>query len=180
MAALNPRTGNTPEETHFCEWAEKQPCVHIHLLPSRRSSALCRPTEKSASVRGGMCVLFRVCFSSLGDPGETPALQPTLTFADRVYEWLKIGGVVSTTPVLGVSLGHTEVRCAKCFGFIQCHLCYYITTMASGESHWKVGWLSLYQKSSRIIEKKDLIRFLQVKERYNENRGVKICAHTHL
>lgn len=44
-------------------------------------------------------MLLRVCFSSLGDPGETPALQPTLTFADRVYEWLKIGGVVSTTSV---------------------------------------------------------------------------------
>ena len=106
-------------------------CSHSPTLLSRRSSALCRPTEKSASVRGGMCMLFRVCFSSLGDPGETPALQPTLTFADRVYEWLKIGGVVSPTPVLEVSPGHTEVRCAKCFGFVQCHLCYYITTMAS-------------------------------------------------
>ena len=46
---------------------------------------------------------------------------------------------------------------------------------------WKVEWLSLYQKSSRIIEKKNLIRFFQVKERCNENRGKKnTYTHTHL
>lgn len=44
-------------------------------------------------------MLFRACFSSLGDPGKTSALQPTLIFPDRVYEWLKIGGVVATTSV---------------------------------------------------------------------------------
>ena len=77
-------------------------------------------------------MLFCACFSSLGDPGKTSALQPTLIFPDRVYEWLKIGGGCGYyICVREVSLGHSEVRCANCFECIQRHLCYYITTTAS-------------------------------------------------
>lgn len=117
--------------------------ILTHTHPPGDFLLFAAPQKSLLFVRGGMCVLFCVCFSSLGDPGETSALQPTLIFPDRVYEWLKIGGVVSTTSVFRRYLWDTVS--ANCFEFIQCHLCYYITTSASVIKVVKVGsWVPLF------------------------------------
>lgn len=92
--------------------------IFTHTRPPSNLLLFAAPRKSLLFVRGGMCVLFRACFSSLGDPGKTSALQPTLIFPDRVYEWLKIGGVVATTSVFDSSE----------LGGISCEYCRHTTS----------------------------------------------------